>query len=311
MTRIVALAGGVGGAKLAYGLSKIVPAEDFSIIVNTGDDFEMFGLRICPDLDTVCYTLAGIANEITGWGRKNETWNCFHALEELDSPTWFRLGDTDLALHLERTRLSDEGVSLTEITNTLCKKMGIAPNIYPMTDDQVTTIISTKEYGDLSFQEYFVKYHFTPTMTGYRFDGAEWAKTSDKVLKALDQADFVIICPSNPWVSIMPILSIKPIYEALMRKTVVAVSPIIGGAALKGPAAKMYTEMGITPSAMEVARQYKKIIKGFVLDYVDAEQSKTIEQWGIISLATDTIMVDNEARERLAREVMNFSLRLI
>lgn len=311
MRKIVALAGGVGGAKLAYGLSKLIAPEDFSVIVNTGDDFELFGLKLCPDLDTVCYTLADIANSESGWGREHETWNCFNALRDLDAPTWFKLGDNDLALHLERTRLSVEGVSLTEITNSISRKLGIRCNVLPMTDDPVVTIISTKEYGDLSFQEYFVKYQYSPTMKGFRFDGADWAKTSEKVIKVLDEADLIVICPSNPWVSIMPILSIKPIYERVLKKNTIAVSPIIGGTAVKGPAAKMYSEMGIQPSAMEVARQYKSFIRGFVIDNVDREQSNLIKQWGIIPLVTDTLMVSIEDRKRLAQEVLDFSLKLI
>lgn len=310
MTKVVALAGGVGGAKLAYGLSKILSPEDLTVIVNTGDDFELFGLKICPDLDTVCYTLAGLANPETGWGRKGETWNCLRTLEQFDAPNWFNLGDSDLALHLERTRLDHEGLLLSEITQQLCRKMGIAHTILPMTDDEVTTIISTREYGDLAFQEYFVKYQFAPTMTGIKFDGIDWAKAPQKVIEKLNEADRIVICPSNPWVSILPILSIKEIKEIVLKKPVVAVSPIVGGDALKGPAAKMYKEMGIVPSALEVARQYLPFIKGFVLDDVDAGQQEFINQWGIISMATNTVMVDDETKIKLAKEVLEFSLKL-
>lgn len=310
MSKIVALAGGVGGAKLADGLAQILPPDDLTIIVNTGDDFELYGLKISPDLDTVCYTIAGLANPDTGWGRLNETWNCLNALERLDAPSWFHLGDSDLATHLERTRLDHEGLRLSEITQQLCKKMGIQQTILPMTDDQVSTIIKTKEYGDLPFQEYFVKYQFSPTMMGYQFNGIEWAKAPQKVIEKLEEADLVIICPSNPWVSILPILSVKEIHELVMMKKAIAVSPIIGGEALKGPAAKMYREMGIVPSAHEVARQYQPYLKGFVLDKVDADQQRMIEQWGIISLATQTIMTSSESRKQLAREVLSFSLKL-
>jgi LPPG:FO 2-phospho-L-lactate transferase len=310
MSKIVALAGGVGGAKLADGLAQILPPDDLTIIVNTGDDFELYGLKISPDLDTVCYTIAGLANPDTGWGRLNETWNCLKALERLDAPSWFHLGDSDLATHLERTRLDHEGLRLSEITQQLCKKMGIKQTILPMTDDQVSTIIKTKEYGDLPFQEYFVKYQFSPTMMGYQFNGIEWAKAPQKAIDKLEEADLVIICPSNPWVSILPILSVKEIHELVMMKKAIAVSPIIGGEALKGPAAKMYREMGIVPSAHEVARQYQPYLKGFVLDKVDADQQRMIEQWGIISLATQTIMTSNESRKQLAMEVLSFSLKL-
>lgn len=311
MTKVVALAGGVGGAKLADGLARILPAEDFTVIVNTGDDFDLFGLKISPDIDTVCYTLAGLANPETGWGRKDETWNCYKALEQLDAPQWFHLGDSDLALHLERTRLEHEGYPLSEITQYLSRKLGIKPTILPMTDDQVTTIISTKEYGDLTFQEYFVKYQFTPTMIASKFDGVDWAKAPQKAIEKLNEADLIVICPSNPWVSILPILAITDIKQIVLQTPTVAVSPIIGGNALKGPAAKMYKEMGITPSALEVARQYMPYIQGFVLDIMDAEQQELINQWGIISLATSTIMIDDETRIKLAKEVLEFSLKLV
>ncbi len=311
MTKVAALAGGVGGAKLAYGLSKILPPDDLTVIVNTGDDFEHFGLKICPDLDTICYTLAGLANPVTGWGRENDTWNCLSTLKQFDAPAWFNIGDADLALHLERTRLDQEGHPLSEITQQLARKMGIQHTVLPMTDEEVTTIISTKEYGDLDFQEYFVKYQFAPTMTGIKLDGIDWARAPQKVIDNLNGCDIVIICPSNPWVSIFPILSIQDIKQILAHKPVVAVSPIVGGNALKGPAAKMYREMGITPSALEVARQYKPYIKGFVLDVIDEEQGDILSQWGIISMVTNTIMANDEAKVRLAQEVLEFSLKLV
>ena len=311
MTRVVALAGGVGGAKLAYGFSKILPPEDFSVVVNTGDDFEMFGLKICPDLDTVCYTLAGLANPQTGWGRKDDTWNCLKNLELYDAPAWFSLGDADLALHLERTRLDREGLRLSEITQRLARRMGILHAVLPMTDDEVSTIIATREYGDLAFQEYFVKYQFTPTMTAIKFDGIDWAKAPQMVIEKLNEADVIIICPSNPWVSIFPILSVPGIQEIVKRKRAIAVTPIVGGNALKGPAAKMYREMGVNPSALEVARHYRPYLKGFVIDSVDAEQQEILRQWGIISLVTNTIMSSDEAKVKLAKEVLEFSLKLV
>ncbi len=310
MSKVVALAGGVGGAKLADGLAKILPEEDLAIIVNTGDDFELFGLNISPDIDTVCYTLAGLANPETGWGRKDETWNCLKALRELDAPTWFNLGDSDLAFHLERSRLEHEGLVLSEITQNLCRRVGIKQTVLPMTDDQVSTIITTREYGDLSFQEYFVKYQFAPTMIGYKFNGIDWARAPQRAIDKLEEADSIIICPSNPWVSIFPILSVSDIKQIISTRKAVAVSPIIGGDALKGPAAKMYREMGIVPSAMEVARQYQPFLNGFVLDNVDIDQKEIVEQWGIISLATNTIMASIDDRIRLAKEVLEFSLNL-
>lgn len=310
MTKVVALAGGVGGAKLADGLSKILPPEDLTVIVNTGDDFELFGLKISPDIDTVCYTLAGMANPDTGWGRKDETWNALEELKKLDAPSWFNLGDSDLALHLERTRLERQGWSLSEITLQLSKKLGVQQTVLPMTDDQVSTVITTKEFGDLSFQEYFVKYQFTPTMLGYKFIGIDWAHAPEKAIEKLNEADSIIICPSNPWVSVLPILSVREIKEIVKQKRAVAVSPIVGGAALKGPAAKMYREMGVEPSALEVARQYKPYLKGFVIDEIDAIQREAIEQWGIISIAVNTIMTSSQSRKTLAEEVLALSLKI-
>jgi LPPG:FO 2-phospho-L-lactate transferase len=310
MTRVVALAGGVGGAKLAAGLSAILSPDDLTVVVNTGDDFELFGLKISPDIDTVCYTLAGLANPDTGWGRNDETWNTLKALKELGAPTWFALGDSDLALHLERTRLRNEGLLLSEITRQLCARLKVSPLVLPMTDDPVSTIVSTREYGDLSFQEYFVKYHFVPSVTGIKFNGVETAHAPRLVVDKLEEADVILICPSNPWVSIAPILSVKEIKQVVSRRKAVAVSPIIGGKALKGPAAKMYEEMGIVPSAFEVARHYREVLKGFVLDAIDAGQKEKIEQCGIISLTTNTIMASNEDRIRLAREVLEFSNHL-
>ena len=310
MTRVVALAGGVGGAKLAWGLTKVLNEKELTIIVNTGDDFEHFGLAISPDIDTVCYTLAGWANPVTGWGRAGETWTCINEIRRIGGPDWFNLGDLDLALHLERTRLISEGLSLTEVTDHLCEKMGVKYSVLPMSDDPVRTMVSTKEFGVIPFQEYFVKHQCQPTMTGCEFAGIQNAKIPVKVKTALEQAEIVIICPSNPWVSINPILGIENMTELVKHKTTVAVSPIIDGKTIKGPAAKMYLEMGIEPSASAVAWQYKGIIKGFVLDNIDEGQVHLIRQWGIIPLATDTIMSDNQTRETLARETVNFAEKI-
>lgn len=310
MKKVVALAGGVGGAKLAWGLAKVLPPDELTIIVNTGDDFEYCGLMISPDLDTVCYTLAGWANPVTGWGRANETWNCFEELKSLGGPDWFNLGDSDIALHLARTNLLKNGKSLTETTLELCKKMGLKHPVLPMTDDSVSTRITTKELGVLSFQEYFVKNQCAPTMIGCEFEGINKAKLSKLGRKAIEEAEIVIFCPSNPWVSISPILEIENVKQLLSEKTTIAVSPIIGGKTIKGPAAKMYAEMGIVPSALAVARHYQGLIRGFVLDNIDIEQVHEIDQCGIISLATKTIMSDNQTREELARECLSFAERI-
>jgi LPPG:FO 2-phospho-L-lactate transferase len=310
MTKIVAFAGGVGGAKLAWGLAKVCSFDELTIIVNTGDDFEHFGLKISPDLDTVCYTLADLANPQTGWGRKEETWNVLDELKRFGAPGWFNIGDKDLALHLERARLLQEGLSLSRATISLCKSLGIKHAVLPMSDQPVRTRIDTKEYGVLPFQEYFVKYQCQPTMITRSFDGVESAKMTAPGRKALEECDLVIFCPSNPWVSIDPILEVEDTRQLVSQKTCVAVSPIIGGQTVKGPAAKMYREMGIEPSALAIAEHYRGVINGLVIDKVDENQVNLIAQCGIMCIATKTLMSDNVDREKLARETIFFAKRL-
>ncbi|MBI5354154.1 MAG: 2-phospho-L-lactate transferase [Chloroflexi bacterium] len=296
--KIVALAGGVGGAKLAHGLAQILPPEDLTVIVNTGDDFEHLGMYICPDLDTVCYTLAGLANPETGWGRVNETWNTIANIEKLGGPNWFRLGDQDIATHLERTRRMKAGKSLSEITKDFCTAWGIKQTVLPMSDSPVRTIVDTDE-GELAFQEYFVHRHCEPRVKGFRFDGIDVAESTVGAKEAIESAEAIVICPSNPWVSVDPILRvIKKI-----NKPVIAVSPIIGGQTVKGPAAKMYTELGIEPSALAVAEHYRNLLIGFVLDTVDMQLSDKIKTR---TLVTNTFMNTFEDRARLAADVLNF-----
>ena len=296
--KITALAGGVGGAKLAHGLAQILPPEDLTIIVNTGDDFEHLGLSICPDLDTVCYTLAGLANPETGWGRVNETWNTITNVEKLGGPNWFRLGDQDIATHLERTRRLKGGEPLSQITKDFCKAWGIQHTILPMTDSPVHTIVNSDE-GELAFQEYFVHRQCEQKVKGFRFDGVEVAEPAFGVREAVESAEAIVICPSNPWVSVDPILRVIP----LPKKKIVAVSPIIGGKTVKGPAAKMYAELGIEPSALAVAEHYRDILSGFVLDNVDAHLSDKIRTR---TLVTDALMNSLTDRARLAMDVLNF-----
>lgn len=300
--KITALAGGVGGAKLAHGLSLILPPEDLTVIVNTGDDFEHLGLYISPDLDTVCYTLAGLANPETGWGRMNESWNAFNNIERLGGPAWFRLGDNDLATHLERTRRLKEGRSLSQITKEFCQAWNINLTILPMTDSPVRTMVDTED-GELAFQEYFVHRRCEPRVKGFRFDGVEVAEPAPGAKEALESADVVVLCPSNPWVSIDPILRVVK----QIKKPVVAVSPIIGGEAVKGPAAKMYKELGIEPSALAVAKHYHTILKGFVLDNADKKYIEQVETMQIKTRVTDTIMKNVEDRARLAQDVLHFA----
>ena len=308
--KITALAGGTGGAKLVDGLTTLLGPDMLTLVVNTGDDFEHLGLAISPDLDTVTYTLAGLANPQSGWGRTDETWNFLQTLNYFGSPVWFRLGDRDLALHVERTRRMKAGQSLSEVTRTFCRIFEIDHLILPMTDDPVRTIVETDE-GALPFQEYFVKHSHEPLVRGFRFEGIEQAKPAPGFLPAIQDSDAVILCPSNPWVSIDPILALKGVCEALEGKVVVCVSPIIGGQAVRGPAAKMFAAMGIEPSASAVAEHYAKILSGILIDEVDAELAPDIEALGIRAKVTQTMMKTHPDRERLAEEVLMFTAELI
>ena len=308
--KVVALAGGVGGAKLAEGLNRLLLTDELTIIVNTGDDFKHFGLHISPDLDTVCYTLAGLANKETGWGRANETWQAMECITELGGPDWFHLGDRDLGLHLERTRRLQDGQTLSQVTRQVCQALRIRPHVLPMSDDFVPTFVCTEE-GELPFQEYFVQRSCQPMVTGFRFQNMEKAQPAPGVIEALVDSDLVIVCPSNPWVSIGPILAVPGIRGALASCRVMAISPIVGGKAVKGPAAKMYLELGIQPSAVSVARHYGDLLSGFILDQVDCELTITIQNMGVQVHVTDTIMASPAERFRLACEVVEFGLCLI
>ena len=303
---VVTIAGGVGGAKMADGLAQLLGPEQLTIIVNTGDDFDHLGLRICPDLDTVSYTLAGIANPDMGWGRADETWNALETISALGGPNWFRLGDKDLGLHLERIRRLEDGETLSDITCDFNHAMGIRHSIMPMTDQRVSTRVSTKD-GVLDFQDYFVRQKCKPAVTGFEFLNIETAEPAPGVLESIRKADMVVICPSNPWVSIGPVLAVRGIYEEILSRPVrIAVSPIIRGKALKGPAAKMYSEMGIEPSAAAVASQYKSLINGFVFDQTDLSERETIEKMGLRTLVTDTVMNSEEKRRELAQTILEF-----
>jgi LPPG:FO 2-phospho-L-lactate transferase len=313
--KVAALAGGVGGAKLADGLAQTLPPEDLTIIVNTGDDFSHLGLHIAPDLDTVCYALAGIANPATGWGQADETWLALESLGQLGGPTWFRLGDRDLGIHLERTRRLKAGQPLSQITRDFCLAWGIEPRVLPMSDDPVPTWVDTLE-GELPFQEYFVQRQCHPQVTGFRFDGADRARPAPGVIEAMQQADQIIFCPSNPWVSVDPILAITGVRDTISTRRldkkciVIAVSPIVGGETIKGPAAKMYRELGIEPSALSVARHYTNLLTGFVLDNLDTNLVQEIHSMDVQTLVTDTIMKSPGDRRRLAEEVLAFGQSL-
>ncbi len=301
--KVVALAGGVGGAKLADGLAQVLPPENLTVIVNTGDDFEHFGLYISPDLDTVCYNLAGLHHPETGWGRRDETFRALESVRTLGGPDWFALGDLDLGTHLERTRRLQAGEPLSAITQDFCRSWGIAPTVLPMSDQPVRTIVHSEE-GDLPFQEYFVHRRCAPRVHGFHFAGVETAAPAPGVLEALRTADLVVFCPSNPWVSIDPILAVPGIREAVQQKPVVAVSPLIGGQAVKGPAAKMYRELGVTPSAVAVANHYQTLLHGFVMDKVDAALKADVH---VPVLLTQTLMRSLTDRKDLAAEVLTWS----
>ena len=304
--QVVALAGGVGGARLVDGLAQVLPPEHLTVLVNVGDDFQHLGLKICPDLDTVCYTLAGKANPETGWGRVDETWNALESLGELGGPTWFRLGDRDLALHLERTERLHMGLPLSQVTYDLCKKMGIQVRVLPVTDDAVPTMVQTLD-AELAFQDYFVRQQCEPVITGFRFAGVENATPAPGVIEALRKADLIVLCPSTPWVSLDPILAIPGVGEALNLRRVVGVSPIIGGQTVKGPAAKMFRDLGMEASALAVAQHYERQLSGFVIDERDAAQAEAVQQLDILPYVTDTIMKSRFDRRRLAMEILEFS----
>lgn len=312
--RVVALAGGVGGAKMAHGLAQGLPASHLTVLVNVGDDFEHFGLKICPDLDTVCYTLAGLANPVTGWGIAEERWTVLETIRQLGGPVWFRLGDRDLATHLERTRRLRAGQPLSQITAEFCRAWGIAARVLPVSDDPIPTIVHTDE-GDLAFQEYFVRRHCEPRVNGFTFRNVAASAPAPGVLDALEEADAIIFCPSNPFVSIDPILAVPGIREAIQHRrakgcAIVAISPIIGGKAVKGPAAKMMTELGIEPSALSVARHYQGIINGFILDQEDVNLAAAIQATGVSVKISNTLIPQAADRLRFALEVLDFCMTI-
>ncbi len=301
---IIALSGGVGGAKLALGLSRILPPEELMVVVNTGDDFEHLGLSISPDIDTVTYTLSGLANRELGWGRHDETWSFMETMESLGGETWFRLGDRDVALHVVRTRRLRAGETLSAVTADLCKRLGIGPRVIPMTDDRVRTRLLT-DAGWLDFQDYFVNRKCEPVVRELAFEGAAEATPHPAFMAALaDPAlQAVVICPSNPFISVEPILAIPGVRDALAncKAPIIAVSPIIAGRAVKGPTAKMMTELGIDPSAGSVAHRYADLLDGYVIDHADMAEVVSID--ARVTLA-QTMMTTIEDREALARTVL-------
>src|SRR5215203_1968166 len=305
--KVCALAGGVGGAKLASGLQDVLPPGDLSVVVNTADDFDLWGLHICPDLDTVMYTLAGISNPETGWGIAGESFETLNMVESYGEETWFKLGDRDLATHILRTSHMGPGETLTDVTAGLSGALGVKSAVLPMSDDPVSTVLETPA-GRLEFQEYFVRRGQRDEVLGIELRGIEDARPTERVLAAISGAGAVVICPSNPLVSIGPILALQGVREALTSSSApkLAVSPIVGGRALKGPADRMLASLGHEVSATGVARMYGGLVDGLVLDKIDEGETEGIQALGMRVLATESVMRDAADRARLASETLEF-----
>lgn len=310
---ILVLAGGVGGAKLAHGFSLRLPPEDLLIVVNTGDDFVHLGLSISPDVDTVIYWLAGLNDRSRGWGLAGETWNFMSALARLGGPTWFNLGDGDLATHVERTQRLARGETLSEVTRHICRKLSIFHHVAPMSDHTVRTVVHTTE-GPLAFQDYFVRLRCEPEVTAVSFDGIEKAAPSPAFIAAMADPRLrtIVICPSNPLLSIDPILSVPGVRQWLhqRRVPVVAVSPIVGGQAIKGPAAKIFRELGRDVSALGVAYHYHGLIDGLVVDVLDDDDVPAIENLGLSVAVTNTVMLNSGDQQRLADVALAFAAQI-
>lgn len=305
---VVALAGGVGGAKLAAGLQAILEPGCLTVIVNTGDDFEHWGLTICPDLDTVMYNLAGVNNPEMGWGRADESFMALTTMGQLGGEDWFRLGDKDLAVHLRRTEWLHQGATLTEVTDRLRRAFGIRSVILPMCDRPVRTLVHTDE-GDLPFQHYFVRRRCEPLVMDLTYVGAEQARLNPTLEESLAAADVVVFCPSNPYLSIDPLLSVPGLRRRLhaLRAPKIAVSPIVGGQAIKGPAAKMMREMGKEISPLTIAQHYAGLLDGIVIDERDAHYA---DRFDLPVLVTLTLMTDLDSKQRLATRVLDFGQEL-
>jgi len=300
--RVTCLAGGIGAAKFLQGLVRILPQENITIIVNTGDDIELHGLHISPDPDIIMYTLAGIVNEEKGWGIQSDTFNCLNMFQKYGLETWFKLGDKDLATHIYRTQLLKNGFSLGEVTRKLCKSLGLKVNILPMTNGKIAPQILTN-VGKMHFEEYLVRRGAKDKVLDVIFEGAESAHPTPGVIESIQDASGIIVCPSNPIVSIGPILAVKKIREALKETTakVVAISPIVGGGTINGPADKLMRGLGLKASAYSVASLYRDFLNVFILDEVDEVEKEKIERLGIKAIAANTIMRSLEDKVELAR----------
>lgn len=306
--KITALSGGIGGAKLAVGLQEVLPPGDLTVIVNTADDFEHWGLNICPDMDTMMYTLADVHDEKNGWGRAGESYAVMESMGKIGAEEWFTLGDLDLATHLRRTEWLRQNISLTEVMERLRRSFGVPSAILPMSDNSVQTLVHTDE-GDLPFQHYFVRRRCEPMVIDLTYVGADQAHPSEAVLDAITDADAIVLCPSNPYLSIDPILSVRGLKQAIRKakKPKIAVSGIVGGAAIKGPAAKMMMEMGKDANPLTVIHHYGDLINGFVLDERDKSQQSSIEKSATVELmVTNTVMDSMEIKRELASKVLDF-----
>ena len=306
--KVCILSGGVGGAKLVLGMSEILDPKEFIVVANTGDDFVHLGLHISPDIDTLVYTLAGMVDEKRGWGLKDESWNFLGAVKELGGETWFNLGDKDLAMHVERTKELKAGVSLSQVTKKLSAALGVKIDIVPMADSSVATTILTDD-GPLAFQHYFVRDKCNPKVKGFKFEGLDKARPADGINRFnAEKQRALLIAPSNPFVSIDPILGIPKLRETFIGSCYVklAVSPIVGGIAIKGPAAKMMSELGIPSTATEVARHYLGLIDGIVIDEVDRDQASQIESLGIKPFVTKTVMSTLDDKIGLATDCIEY-----
>ena len=309
--RILALAGGVGGGKLARGLAAVLSPEQLSLVVNTADDFVHLGLHICPDIDSVLYALADRNDPERGWGLAGETWNFMAAMERLGGETWFQLGDLDLATHVLRTHEIRAGKTLSEVTALIARRLGVTHPVIPMSDDPVRSIVDTDQ-GPLDFQDYFVRRQCKPRFRGVAFHGATQARPSAALRKGLDEAGAIVVTPSNPFVSIDPILAVPGVREGLRRRgrPIVAVSPIVGGHAVKGPLAKMLRERDLEPSALSVAQHYVPLIDGWIVDNVDSSLAPAIERLGPRVRVCNTMMHTLDDKRRLAQDTLELALEL-
>ena len=307
---VLALAGGVGGAKLALGLSRVVPPGQLTVGVNTGDDECFHGLHVSPDLDTVMYTLAGLSDPETGWGLAGDTFDALGMLGRYGADTWFNLGDRDLATHIRRTQLLGQGATLSQVTEELCRCLGVEARVVPMSDDPVRTMLHT-DAGTLSMQSYFVRQRAGPAVTGVAYEGAPSSDPSPSLEKALRESDLIVLCPSNPFLSVGPILAVPGVRDLLESSCALrlAVSPIVGGAAVKGPAAKIMAELGLDASCVGVAQQYRGFCDVLFIDHIDAHRGPEIEKLGMRAVATSIVMESEADKVALARTVLETGAR--